>query len=64
MKDIELEGKLKEYGQEHLLQFWDKLTAEEQLKFQNELKMIDFAKMKRLYDTAVKEMNNDQVCVF
>lgn len=37
MDVVQLQDKLKEYNQEHLLQFWDTLTEEEQNEFYREL---------------------------
>lgn len=45
-----MEERLKEYGQEQLLQFYDELSQENQKKLLEEIASIDFEKMKRLYD--------------
>jgi len=60
MKKDSLEQKLKKYGQEHLLRFWDELDDEEQCKFAAELHAIDFEKVNNLCNIALEDLNNPQ----
>lgn len=53
--DVEkLRRDLKESNQDHLLQHWDSLDEEEQVKFFKDLRNIDYAKVNRSF---VKTMN-------
>lgn len=50
----EIKEKLKKYGQEHLLMFYDKMGTEEQNELLNKIENIDFDLMKNLYKNAQK----------
>jgi UDP-N-acetylglucosamine/UDP-N-acetylgalactosamine diphosphorylase len=60
MSKSSLEEKLKRYGQEHLLRFWDELTEDEQQTFADELNNINFEKVQHLSSTALDDLNNPQ----
>jgi len=60
MKKDSLEKKLKKYGQEHLLRFWEELDDEEQSNFAAELLAIDFEKVNNLCNIALEDLNNPQ----
>lgn len=53
-----LEIRLKQYGQEHLLQFWDDLSDEEQISFAQEVRSIDFKKVNALSNKAITDLSN------
>ena len=44
-----LRSTLKTHGHEHLLQFWDKLSAEEQQQLYADLSSIDYAKINQYF---------------
>ena len=46
-----LESRLKSHGQEHLLEFWDDLSEDEQVVFARELNNIDLKKVNQLSKT-------------
>ena len=56
-----LETQLKEFDQEHLMQFYDKLDDDQQLKFTNELKGVDFKQITRLYTKAKQDLESPAV---
>ncbi len=41
---------LRQFGQTHLLQYWDELSSSEQLRFEQQLREVDFALMRRLFE--------------
>lgn len=59
----DLETRLKEFDQEHLLRFYNQLDDDQQIKLSNELKNVDLKKMARLYSTAKEELQKPQVGV-
>ncbi|GHT21838.1 UDP-N-acetylhexosamine pyrophosphorylase [Planctomycetales bacterium] len=44
-----LSGKLKPFGQEHLLTFWDELSEPQQQQLEAQIQSIDFAQLAELY---------------
>ena len=46
----EIKHKLKKYGQEHLLNFYDTLDEKKQEKLLNQIEKIDFELINSLYD--------------
>ncbi|EDO47862.1 predicted protein [Nematostella vectensis] len=57
--DIEkLRKDLKEHGQEQLLKFWNELDENQQKKFYDELKGIDYAKTNRSFTVATEDAEN------
>ena len=50
----EMKEKLKKYGQEHLLMFYDKMEPEEQKELLNKIDSIDFDLMQNLYKNVKK----------
>jgi len=61
MDSHDLETQLKEFDQEHLMQFYHNLDDDQQLKFSNELKGVDFKQITRLYKTAKQELESPAV---
>lgn len=56
IKDLqEIKETLKEYNQEHLLKFYDELSKENKEKLLNQLKNINFEKMRTLYEDSKKD---------
>ncbi|XP_046860453.1 UDP-N-acetylhexosamine pyrophosphorylase-like isoform X2 [Xenia sp. Carnegie-2017] len=53
-----LRTKLESYGQEHLLQHYDRLKQEEKSAFLDELSHLDFDRVKRIYELSCEEANN------
>ena len=51
----EIRDTLKKYGQEHLLNGYDKLDEKDQKTLLNQIKNIDFALIKSLYENTAKE---------
>ncbi|KAK3702962.1 hypothetical protein QZH41_012412 [Actinostola sp. cb2023] len=57
--DLEkLKRDLKEYGQEHVLKFWDELDEEQQTRFYDDIRSIDLAKTNRSFATTMEEAEN------
>jgi len=55
-----LESRLKAHGQEHVLDFWDDLSEDEQVSFAKELNNIDLKKVNQLAATAKLNLANAQ----
>ena len=53
-----IEDKLKEYGQEHLINFFNELSNEEKRKLEEQIEKIDFEQINRLYE---ETKNNNKV---
>lgn len=53
----ELERRLADYGQEHLLRFWDDLDPAGQQQLGDQIESIDFARLKRLYEGAADQVD-------
>ncbi|MFB0917548.1 MAG: UDPGP type 1 family protein [Clostridiaceae bacterium] len=51
----EAEGKLKEYGQDHLLRFFDQLDEKSKTKLLNEIEDLDLNMLTELFNSLVKE---------
>ena len=60
----DLETRLKEFNQEHLLRFYNTLDDDQQIKLSNELKSVDFKKIARLYSIAKEDLEKPQVRPF
>ena len=58
-----LKKKLKEYNQEHLLLYYDKLTDEQKEELIEQVKNIDFDLMKELYESTTKPLDLSDVVV-
>lgn len=43
-----------QFGQEHVFRFWDELNAEGKRQLLDDLSQVDFALMKRLVDTWIR----------
>jgi len=56
-----LESRLKTYGQEHVMEFWDDLTEEEQSVFARELEGVDLKRVNQLSSTAINNLHNAQL---
>lgn len=56
----DLETRLKAFEQDHLLQFYNTLDKDQQLKFSNELKAVDFKLVSRLYTRAKEDLEKPQ----
>ena len=65
MKDRleEIKSKLKKYGQEHLLLFYDKMTDEQKEDLLEQIESIDFDLMKDLYESTKKPLDLGDVVV-
>ena len=59
----EIKTKLKKYGQEHLLLFYDKMDDDQKEKLLNQIENIDFDLMKSLYESTKKPLNLENVVV-
>ena len=57
----DLETRLKEFDQEHLMRFYNTLDDDQQIKLSNELKNVDFKKIARLYTKAKEDLNKPAV---
>lgn len=55
----EIKWKLKKYGQEHLLRFYDTLDEKNKNKLLNQIENIDFELMNSLYNSTKKSSNQD-----
>jgi len=62
-KLVELKKKLKEYGQEHLLLYYDKMSAKQKEELLNQINNIDLKLMKELYDSTSKTLDLTDVVV-
>ena len=51
---------LSEYGQEHLLTYWDQLNPTQQQQLESQLRAIDLSQINRLYQEAT---NVDSVAI-
>jgi len=60
MTFADLQSKLTKYGQEQLLDFWDKLSDDEKLSFEKELQKIDLAYINTVFASAMKQLEQDQ----
>lgn len=57
--DLEkLKRDLKEYGQEHVLKYWDELDEEQQARFYDDIRSIDLAKTNRSFSTTMAAAEN------
>jgi len=56
----ELLLKLKPFGQDHLLQFCDRIKADEKKKFEKDLSEVDYAYVKKEFETCQKELEGQQ----
>ena len=54
----QVKEKLEKYGQQHLLKFYDKLTAEKQEELLNQIMNVDFENLCNLYQNINKEAEN------
>ena len=59
----EIKHKLKKYGQEHLLNFYDTLDEKKQEKLLNQIEKIDFELINSLYDKTKNTNNSDDANV-
>ena len=57
----DLETRLKEFDQEHLMRFYNTLDDDQQIKLSNELKNVDFKKIARLYTKVKEDLNKPAV---
>lgn len=55
----EIKWKLKKYGQEHLLRFYDEFDEKNKKKLLNQIENIDFELMNSLYNSTKKSNNQD-----
>ena len=55
-----LQNKLSQYGQQHLLKFWDKLSDDEKVAFEKELQSIDYRYVSDIHQNAVLQLKQDQ----
>lgn len=60
MDKHQLESRLKEYGQEHLVQFWDELSMEEQQELVSEINEINFEQVVSNFNKVKSEMGMTQ----
>ncbi len=64
MKNLdEIKSKLKKYGQEHLLMFYDKMNDSQKEQLLNQIENIDFDLMKELYESTKKPLDLGDVVV-
>ena len=57
--DIEgLRSQLKEHKQEHLLQFWDRISEEQKKQLYNDLKSLDFAEINEFFTAASSQLGS------
>lgn len=62
MSDVnKIKNILAEFGQEHLLQFWDKLNNTEKLELANDLNEINIGEVTSYFKRAIHTLNEDQV---
>jgi UDP-N-acetylglucosamine/UDP-N-acetylgalactosamine diphosphorylase len=54
----ELIKKLRPYGQEHLVRFWEELTEKQRESLLEDINQIDLAELKRSYEKIAKEMKD------
>ena len=52
--------KLNQYGQEHIIQFWDELTSEEQHILLHQIEGIDFEQLSSLFKMTQEEKIQNQ----
>ena len=62
-KLVELRKKLKEYGQEHLLLYYDKMNDSEKKELIEQIENIDLDLMKELYESTTKPLDLTNVVV-
>ena len=62
-KVANLRKKLKEFGQEHLLLYYDKMSATEKKQLLDQIENIDFDLMKNLYESTTKPLDLTNVVV-
>ncbi|CAF1037658.1 unnamed protein product [Brachionus calyciflorus] len=60
MDKPELESMLKQFGQEHLIQFWDELSTDERHQLISDIKEIDFKQLNSNFAKIKSEMSNSQ----
>ena len=53
-----LRNELRVHRQEHLLKFWDELDEEQQARFHDDLRSIDFAKLSRAFEKTMHSAEN------
>ena len=59
---IEIDGlseKLKQIGQEHILQFWDELENREKIAFSSQIESINLDQINELYENSKKDEEID-----
>ncbi|QDV71059.1 putative uridylyltransferase [Rosistilla carotiformis] len=56
-----LQSKLASYGQQHLLQFWDQLNADQQQQLVDQIDKIDFSRLQRLVDSDDAEVDFESI---
>ncbi len=59
----EIKKKLKKYGQEHLLLFYDKMNKEQKEKLLEQIESIDFDLMEELYENTKKPLDMKDVLI-
>lgn len=60
MNLAELKSKLAQFGQQQLLDFWDKLSDDEKVDFERELQKIDLGYVNNLFQNADEQLRQDQ----
>lgn len=63
MEKHTLESHLKQFGQEHLIQFWDELTVEERQHLRSDIMDIDFEQLNVNFAKVKSQMTNAQMQV-
>lgn len=64
MSNLEkIKSKLKKYGQEHLLLFYDKMSDDQKEKLLNQIDNIDFDLMNELYESTKKPLDLGNITV-
>ena len=61
MDCVDLESRLKEFDQEHLMRFYNTLDDDQQIKLTNELKSVDFKLITKLYGKAKVDLEKTDV---
>ena len=61
MDCVDLETRLKEFDQEHLMRFYNTLDDDQQIKLTNELKNVDFKLVSKLYSRAKVDLEKTDV---
>ena len=56
----DLRSKLTKHDQQHLLDFWDKLSDDEKLSFERELQKIDLGYVGSIFQRAEQQLKQDQ----